>query len=399
MPSSVRSPPPLPALPATKPHADDAPVYLGQVMRLASIFPVAVCCWALTAWGCGSSSNHPGFEQLGNGGHGAQTGVGGDAISSGGNAAGGAMGKGGYGAAGGSPAALGAPYPVVLAHGFFGFEGFAGVDFLGYHFQVKDHLADHGEPWVFTPAVDPFNSSAYRGEQLYQAILTILAQTGHAKVNIIGHSQGGLDARVVAHNHPEVVASVVTLQTPHTGSPIADIALKAIDSPYLQGIVNFLLQTVGAPLYDEIGESTNLAASLYDFSSEGSALFNATYTDTPGIYYASVAGRSDWHFGGSICQVSSAPDFIKAYNNNLDPIDPLFDLPEQLLDGGITDPYPNDGLVRVVDARWGDFLGCVPADHMDMIGQLFGDNPGFGNPWDHRQFYQDLVSLLRDKGF
>ena len=71
-----------------------------------------------------------------------------------------------------------------------------------YFFEVKNHLATKGEAMISTPAVDPFNSSTVRGAQLAAEIQAILDVTGHAKVNIIGHSQGGLDARVVAHNHP-----------------------------------------------------------------------------------------------------------------------------------------------------------------------------------------------------
>lgn len=79
-------------------------------------------------------------------------------------------------------------------------------------------------------------------------------------------------------------------------------------------------------------------------------------------------------------------------------MDPLLDLTETILDGGLGDPYPNDGLVRVVDARHGAFWGCVPADHLDEIGQLFGDGPGAGNDWDHRDFYVALVAHLRSEG-
>ena len=341
--------------------------------------------------GCGSSTDAPGFTPIGNGGSGGDGGTVTTTTASGGS---GQMSS----STGMDPPKLGPPYPIVLSHGFFGFETFAGLDFLEYFYGVKDHLAQHGEPLVFTPAVDPFNSSAFRGQQLTEDIEDILEQTGHEKVIIIGHSQGGLDARVVAHTRPEMVAAVVTLQTPHYGSPIADIALKIVGNPNLQGILDFLVQTMGAPLYDEIGNATSLYKPLYDFSEEGIAQFNAIYTDQPGIYYASVAGRSDWHNGGLVCNVATAPDFIKAYDNELDPIDPLFDLPEQILDGGLTNPYPNDGLVRVNHAIWGDFLGCVPADHMDIIGQLFGDNPGLGNSFDYLQFYVDLVGLLRDQG-
>jgi triacylglycerol lipase len=296
------------------------------------------------------------------------------------------------------PPKLGPPYPIVLAHGFFGFEDFAGAGFLTYYYGVKEHLAQQGETQVFTPAVDPFNSSEYRGAQLASEIQEILETTGHAKVNIIGHSQGGLDARVVAHDYPSLVASVVTLQTPHLGTPIADVALKVIDDGNLQGVLDFLLQAVGRPLYNQVDDATTLYAPLYDFSSQGIAEFNAKYPDARDIYYASVAGRSDWHYGGSVCNVSG-PSFINEWDSELDPIDPMFDLMEMMLDGGIGNPYPNDGLVRAKDARWGDFLGCLPADHMDMVGQLLGDNPGPGNSWDYKQFYLDIVGFLRAKGY
>jgi triacylglycerol lipase len=252
---------------------------------------------------------------------------------------------------------------------------------------------------VFTPAVDPFNSSEVRGAQLAARIQEILDQTGHAKVNIIGHSQGGLDARVVAHDHPDMVASIITLQTPHGGTPISDIALELVSDPNLSGVLDFLVQVVGAPLYDQVGNTTSLSLALYQFSEPGIAAFDAAYPDQASIYYASIAGRSDYHSGGSACDAPLAPPWIAEWDNELDPIDPLFDIPEMLLDGGLTNPYANDGLVRVKDAKHGVFLGCLPADHLDMVGQLFGDKPGLFNDWDYQQFYLDLVRHIRDQGF
>jgi triacylglycerol lipase len=54
--------------------------------------------------------------------------------------------------------------------------------------------------------------------------------------------------------------------------------------------------------------------------------------------------------------------------------------------------------VRVADAKWGKFLGCVPADHLDEIGHLFGDSPGVGNGWKHRELYASLIAYLRAQG-
>ena len=69
----------------------------------------------------------------------------------------------------------------------------------------------------------------------------------------------------------------------------------------------------------------------------------------------------------------------------------------ELVVGGVA-RVPNDGLVRVADARWGTFLGCVPADHLDQIGHLFGGPPGLGNGWRWLDFYADLVRFVRAQG-
>ena len=300
---------------------------------------------------------------------------------------------------GGVQVKLGPPYPIVLAHGFFGFNDFAGAGFLTYFYNVKEYMQAHDEPLVFTPAVDPFNTSEFRGAQLVANIEEILKATGHEKVNIIGHSQGGLDARVAANLRPDLVASVVTVATPHGGSRIADVVLKLVADPNAQDLVNDLLVLIGAPLYDQIGNETNVILPLKLFSQEGIAAFNNAHPDEPGVFYASITGRTDLHLGGSGCSTSVKLPFITDWQGKLDLVDPLLSLSETILDGGLGDPYPNDGLVRVVDAKRGEFWGCIPADHLDQVGQLFGDSAGLGNNWKHQEFYAALIAELRNRGF
>ncbi len=295
-------------------------------------------------------------------------------------------------------AGLGPPYPIVLAHGFFGFEDFAGTGFITYFYGVKDDLAARGEPLVFTPAVDPFNDSEARGAELLAHVERILAETGYAKVNLVGHSQGGLDARWVAHERPDLVASVTTIATPHRGSPIADVVLGIVSDDRLRELADRLVRLIGAPLWDAAGEETSVFASLRQFSQPGTQDFNTRFPNVPGVPYYSITGRSDRHDGAPDCEVADSPLFISRFRRTLDPIEPLLDIPEQIVDGGSED-IANDGLVRVRDARWGRFLGCVPADHFDEIGQLFGDGPGSGNDFDHLEFYAALVEWLRAQGY
>ena len=43
------------------------------------------------------------------------------------------------------------------------------------------------------------------------------------------------------------------------------------------------------------------------------------------------------------------------------------------------------------------FLGCIPADHLDEIGQLLGDDPGLLNDFDYLGSYADLVQFVREE--
>lgn len=291
---------------------------------------------------------------------------------------------------------LGPPYPILLAHGFFGFENLANLDFVPYFHGVPEHLQALGHT-VCIGEVDPFNDSTDRGEQLLAQAIECADATGHAKINIIGHSQGGLDARVVAHLAPELVASVTTVATPHHGTPIADIAVGLTPNPAAAALVDWLVQTLGAPLWDEVGNETSLYEALYQMSQPGIAEFNATYVDAPGVLYTSVTGRTGLHDGGEDCEPTSPPPplLITTFEGSLDTTDTLFLIPEAILSDGIFSQRPNDALVRAADARWGEFLGCVPADHLDEVGQLLGDSPGLGNDWGHLDFYADLVAYLR----
>jgi triacylglycerol lipase len=292
----------------------------------------------------------------------------------------------------------GAPYPIVLAHGFFGFDDFAGIGFVRYFFNVRDDLNAHGEMQVYTPAVDPFNDSETRGRQLLAHIERILAETGAARVNIIAHSQGGLDARVVANLRPDLIASITTISTPHRGSRASDVLLRVIADDRLRDLVDALVRVIGAPIYTADGAETSVFTALRQFSSAGIATFNAAHADEPGITYFSIAGRSANRYALSECIFSGRPDFITRWDVNLDPLEPLLAIPGAIVDNGVVLPTPNDGLVSIESARWGRFLGCIPADHLDEIGHLVGDRAGLLNDFDHLAFYRDLVGFLRAQG-
>lgn len=284
------------------------------------------------------------------------------------------------------------PFPIVLAHGFFGFNDFAGAGFIDYFYKVKPALEKKGELLVYTPAVDPFESSEVRGAALWQHIQTILAQTGKQKVVLIGHSQGGLDARVIAHQHPEAVAALVTVATPHGGSPVADAVLFVTPGPISKGIVEALGKLVGGVINPESDNS--LMAAFDQLSTKQAEAFDKLYPLPTAIPVWSIAGRTLYAGKGGVCSSSNTPWFISKWHGETDPVNALLLAFTAAMVG-----KTNDGLVPVESAKRGTFLGCIPADHLDQIGHILGQPPGLFNSFDHKEFWLDLVQWVRAQGF
>ncbi len=287
------------------------------------------------------------------------------------------------------------PYPIVLAHGFFGFEELGHLSFTQYFYGIPQDLATVGETEVFTPEIDPFNTSEERGKQLIAAIESIVEQTGKHKVNLIGHSQGGLDARVVAHDRPDLVASVTGLGAPNRGTPVGEWLEGPASSEPLVALADLFVRVGGSLLWDKITDASNLEGPARLFSQEGIAEFNAKYTDRPEVAYYSIAGRSRDQQGGDECIPDLATSLVSVWGSTVDPVDALFALQAKMMAGD--ENLVGDGLVLVNDAKWGTFLGCIPADHLDQVGQVLGDDPG--SAFDHRRFFRDMVGFLRSEGF
>lgn len=284
-------------------------------------------------------------------------------------------------------------HPIVLAHGFFGFDRVGPVEYWN---RADQALRDQGFA-VYVTAVEPIASSVdVRGPELARQIACIARSSGASAVNLVGHSQGGLDARVVAADpiFSRFVASVTTVATPHRGTLIADAALGLIPDlagGVLDSIASFWANLAGAP----DGGSADLDAALELLSEAHSPAFNRAHPDNPAIAYFSWSGRSvgsllSWDYADEDCAGG-----VRANPQVRDIIDPeLFATYEILrwLSGH------NDGLVTVQSSRWGTFMGCVPADHADEIGlfQLTDSDPISG--FNHREFLVDVASELADRG-
>lgn len=295
------------------------------------------------------------------------------------------------GTTGDAPAGRGPPYPVVLVHGFAGFRDIGPVN---YYFRVADDLRARGEV-VFESAVAPFASSAERAPMLARYLeREVLPRTGAARVVLIAHSQGGLDARYLVSTlgWGDRVAAVVTVSTPHLGTRVAD-AIAGNVPGLADGFVNAVASVLGFS-YNEARSRADLRAALDALSERNAEAFNRSNPNDPRVTYWSYAGRTNRRYGDEQCGGGVLPN-PRALDNTTLALLPFATFLEQ----GNPSLHVNDGMVEVRSARWGRFMGCVPADHFDEVGQVAHLLPNPESGFDHRAFYRDIVRRLRAEGF
>ena len=106
--------------------------------------------------------------------------------------------------------------PVLLIHGYMEDASVWNkwVDLL-----KKDGISAY--PITFKQSDDKCGSAADHAKELSNIIGQIKKETGQNKVNIVGHSKGGLDARVYLANNTKDIANLIMIGTPNAGSPLA----------------------------------------------------------------------------------------------------------------------------------------------------------------------------------
>jgi triacylglycerol lipase len=248
------------------------------------------------------------------------------------------------------PVERGSPLPVVLVHGLFGFDrvGVPGARF-DYFRGIAKHLSSLG-CIAHAVRLPPAASVPDRARELVAAI----AALPHDRIDLIAHSLGGLDARY-ALTHLGLasrVRSLVTVGTPHHGTPLADLALRG-PLHWARRVVRAL----GIPL-----------EALEWLGTDALADFNAKVLDVPGVRYACVVGGM--HRDDSAVPLALIP--AHAYLRRV--------------------AGPNDGLVPIASQYWGETLAEIEADHFAQIGWRVGVRHTFDAPG----LYAFVVARLGD---
>ncbi|MFN8237415.1 MAG: alpha/beta fold hydrolase [Chitinophagales bacterium] len=256
-------------------------------------------------------------------------------------------------------------YPVILVSGL-GFHDQNRV--LNYWGLIPDHLKQHGCD-VYTAHQEAFISIPDNALKLKFRILDILEKTKKDKINIIGHSKGGLEARYVASRlgMDEHISSITTLGSPHRGTHLADIILGRLPLPKFATarLVNLYATLMGDKRPDSL-------RAVVQVTTQGMKQFNEEVPDSTKVYYQSYASHVNKEYPNILWKTIAY--IIRPYEGK------------------------NDGMVGIESCKWGNYKGIIQSDtassvsHADMVGltQFFG-NPNF----DARVFFTDIIHELK----
>jgi triacylglycerol lipase len=252
-------------------------------------------------------------------------------------------------------------YPIVLAHGLGGFDRLFGV--YEYFYGIPAELRAGGAK-VYVTDVSAFGAAEARGEQLLAQVEYIAASTGAGKVNLIGHSQGGIDVRYVLAVRPDLVASVTTVGTPHEGADLADWLVAHTDE---NGFTGAVLDALGSALGFVLSflagtdHPQDAIAALNQLSSAGMSDFNDRFP----------AGLPAQYCGGGAAQVNG----VRLYSwSGASVLTNFLDVGDGPL--GIASLFysaENDGLVARCSAHFGQVLrDDYRMNHLDEVNQVLG---------------------------
>jgi len=254
-------------------------------------------------------------------------------------------------------------YPIVFAHGFSSEDRKFAFNPWG---RIPDTLKEHGVE-VYYGHTDAWGIIETNAGLLKETIDKILKETGKAKVNIIAHSKGGLDARYMIwrYDYGDKVASLTTVSTPHHGSVVADYMLysRTFFTRTAVKIVDYMEQ-----FYDDLYPDAYSAA--YELTTTKLKEFNKNVTMDERVYYQSVYSIMN--------QSSDDPFFSISYKY------------VKKLEGA------NDGLVSENSAKWGNNI--IKVDGGISHTQIVDDEE---DPQDMTilNIYLRIVNDLKNRGF
>jgi triacylglycerol lipase len=247
-------------------------------------------------------------------------------------------------------------HPIVLLPGILGFERMFGL--IEYFPAIAEALADGGAD-VFVASGSKANTSEVRAAQIIPQLEEIKAITGAERLNLVGHSQGSVDARVIAAQRPDLVASVTSVGGPHQGAALADLVVDGWLGPLPELLVGALADFFA--LITGSDDPNDVEAALRGLSAVGMAELNARYpaglpAEPCGQGAAVVDGIHYYSWSG-----------VATLTNAVDLLDPLWLL------ASLTAGERNDGMVAPCRSHLGQVIrDDYLQNHLDETNMMFG---------------------------
>jgi triacylglycerol lipase len=247
-------------------------------------------------------------------------------------------------------------HPIVFCHGMLACSMLRLQlrDEYNYFGVLRQYLEERGFRVLF-PRVLPTGGVVERAQMLAEQIRRWTTEP----INLVAHSMGGLDARylITQLGMADQVKTLTTISTPHRGSYMADWFRANFDRR--------------VPLLGALRAMGISVEGFNDCRPSVCRLFNERTPDAPQVRYFSYAGEVPLH--------KVTPMLRRAWD---------------LL---TTAEGPNDGLVSVWSARWGEFLGTVYADHFAQTPDGLFVHPS--ESFDSLTFILRVVENLARRGF
>ncbi len=247
--------------------------------------------------------------------------------------------------------------PIVLVHGVLGYSEFRmGPLTLVRYFSGASELLRSAGNRVLLPWLSPTAGVAARAAQL-RTFLEREVPNEH--VHLIAHSMGGLDSRymITRLGMAKRVLTLTTIATPHRGSSFADWCVSRFGRVFKP-----LLEWFDMP-----------AEAFFDLTTERCRQFNEQVPDDDGVRYFSVAGKHDGRF--------NTPEWLLPYHIVL------------------SAEGPNDGIVSVASATYGDNIDIWEGDHVSLVSWNNRIAQARKNIPDRTADYARLLQRLADEGF
>ena len=334
---------------------------------------------------------------------------------------------------------------IYLIPGFFGFANLGGITYFHHVDEFLTHTlqALGYEVNIHYVKTSPTASIRRRTRLLYDSVAAT-APDDDSPIHLIGHSTGGLDARMFTspgvrlddeeelevERYAARVRSVVTVATPHRGTPLAFFFNSLLGSQLLFLLslatiyalrfgrfplsATFSMLGIVTRLDDRIGWQNTILDQFYDnlfreFDDEHLTTINAFLEDvrtdrallgqlTPGagdLFNAIAGDRPETRYGSVITQ-GRRPQMKSLMEVGLNPyrqgshmiyrliylltsFGPLYpglkDEQEAMLReiyGTLPDQKDNDGVVPTWSQPWGEVIHAAHADHLDVCGHFTG---------------------------